>query len=101
MIRPIFRQWWREYSLQNDLPRATPRIEVYWDGSEHVDPDKEAKAQQRRLASLTTTLAAEYAKQGKDWEHELSQIAREREKMRELGLTFEDIAPDLVEQDPE
>lgn len=101
VIRPIFRQWWREYSLQNDLPRATPKIEVYWDGSEHVDPDKEAKAQQRRLASLTTTLAAEYAKQGKDWEHELAQIARERQKMKEYGLTFDEIAPDLVEQNPE
>ena len=38
----------------------------FWDGHEHVDPSKEATAQEKRLANNTTTLAAEYAKQGKD-----------------------------------
>ncbi len=56
-------------------------------GREHVDPMKEAKGQATRLASLTTTLAAEYAKQGKDWEVELEQLAREAKRMKELGLT--------------
>ncbi len=45
----------------------------FWDGHEHVDPAKEANAQATRLASNTTTLAAEYARQGKDWETELRQ----------------------------
>jgi capsid protein len=94
-MRPIFRQWWREYSIVYGLPRAVPQAIYYWDGFEHVDPVKEARAQETRLRSLTTTLAAEYAKQGKDWEEELTQIAREREKMRELGLEFGDITPDL------
>ena len=57
----------------------------FWDGHEHVDPSKEATypptrrvasrsevatsgALERRLANNTTTLAAEYARQGKDWE---------------------------------
>ena len=95
VMRPIFRQWWREYSIVYGLPRAVPQAIYYWDGFEHVDPVKEARAQETRLRSLTTTLAAEYAKQGKDWEEELTQIAREREKMRELGLEFGDITPDL------
>jgi len=58
----------------------------FWDGHEHVDPAKEASAQARRLASNTTTLASEFARQGKDWETELRQRARELALMRELGL---------------
>ena len=59
----------------------------FWDGHEHVDPQKEANAQAQRLASNTTTLATEYARQGKDWETELRQRAREVALMKELGLT--------------
>jgi capsid protein len=58
----------------------------FWDGHEHVDPAKEAAAQAQRLASNTTTLASEYAKQGKDWETELRQRAKEVAMMKELGL---------------
>ncbi|MCG3181852.1 MAG: hypothetical protein BIFFINMI_04287 [Phycisphaerae bacterium] len=58
----------------------------FWDGHEHVDPAKEASAQAQRLASNTTTLATEYARQGKDWETELRQRAREVALMNELGL---------------
>jgi len=59
----------------------------FWDGHEHVDPAKEASAQAQRLASNTTTLATEYARQGKDWETELRQRAKEVALMKELGLT--------------
>ena len=58
----------------------------FWDGHEHVDPAKEAKAQKIRLANHTTTLANEYARQGRDWEAELKQRAKELALMRELGL---------------
>ncbi|MER3462127.1 MAG: hypothetical protein C4342_03740, partial [Armatimonadota bacterium] len=34
----------------------------FWDGHEHVDPEKEANAQATRLANHTTTLADEYAR---------------------------------------
>ena len=57
-----------------------------WDGNEHVDPAKEANAQKIRLASHTTTLANEYARQGRDWETELKQRAKEMSLMRDLGL---------------
>ncbi|MCE5327888.1 MAG: phage portal protein [Planctomycetaceae bacterium] len=59
----------------------------FWDGHEHVDPQKEAAAQAQRLESNTTTLASEYAKQGKDWETEVRQRAKEVAMMKELGLT--------------
>jgi lambda family phage portal protein len=62
----------------------------FWDGHEHVDPAKEANAQAIRLASNTTTLAAEYAKQGRDWEVELRQRAKELALMQELGLMQEE-----------
>jgi len=58
----------------------------FWDGHEHVDPLKEATAQSTRLASHTTTLAAEYARQGLDWEDQIRQRAKEIELMDELGL---------------
>ncbi|MFB3894550.1 MAG: phage portal protein [Phycisphaerae bacterium] len=65
----------------------------FWDGHEHVDPQKEASAQAQRLASSTTTLATEYARQGKDWETELRQRAKEIALMKELGLTVAQAAP--------
>jgi len=65
----------------------------FWDGHEHVDPAKEATAQATRLASHTTTLAAEYARQGKDWETELRQRAKEVALTKELGLSQAEAQP--------
>jgi len=80
----------------------------FWDGHEHVDPAKEANAQATRLTSNTTTLAAEYARQGKDWETELRQRAKEVALTKELGLTAAQAAPagpadrqDVTEDDDE
>jgi len=80
----------------------------FWDGHEHVDPAKEANAQATRLASNTTTLAAEYARQGKDWETELRQRAKELVLTKELGLSSAQAAPvqpadrpDVMEDDDE
>jgi len=72
----------------------------FFDGTEHVDPAKEAHAQAIRLQSNTTTLAAEYARQGKDWESELRQRAKEKKLMTQLGLV-EETAPLTVEDDDE
>jgi len=58
-----------------------------WDGFEHVDPVKEANAQAIRLKNHTTTLAEECAREGKDYELVLRQIAREAQLAAELGLT--------------
>jgi lambda family phage portal protein len=71
----------------------------FWDGHEHVDPAKEANAQATRLASHTTTLANEYAKQGRDWEAELRQRAKEVSLIRELGLATSEALPTTEETD--
>lgn len=99
----IFSAWLREVVLVSDLLPIRIRTlaatgsnvphQWFWDGTEHVDPAKEANAQATRLASRTTSLAREYARQGLDWEKELRQIARERRLMAELGLTTEDVVP--------
>ena len=86
----VLSAWLWEYALEAGGPvngRALPDHQWFWDGMEHVDPAKEASAQETRLKNHTTTLAHEYARQGKDWEAELRQRAREMNLMRELGLT--------------
>jgi len=106
----ILSAWLWEYSLLHGFHRdlhsivsqtsasetgkmSGPTRAWFWDGMEHVDPAKEANAQATRLSSFTTTLAHEYARQGKDWEVELRQRAREKKLMEELGLTVAEAAP--------
>jgi capsid protein len=95
----IFNAWLDEAVLvEGLLPQsmrlrgATRSHQWFWDGNEHVDPAKEANAQATRLASRTTSLAREYARQGLDWEAELRQIAKERELMDALGIQPPDSA---------
>jgi len=100
----ILARWLWEYLLSRDVQEARalranaaeelavtgglrlPAHQWFWDGMEHVDPAKEASAQETRLRNHTTTLAQEYARQGKDWEAEIQQRAREKALMKELGL---------------
>lgn len=68
--------WFAEASLiPGFLPEGMPldsRVphEWFWRGHEHVDPAKEANAQQTKLASGTTHRAAEYAREGFDIDEE-------------------------------
>jgi lambda family phage portal protein len=95
----IFEAWMREaVRVAGLLPLSLQVADDYvhqwfWDGMEHVDPAKEASAQAQRLASNTTTLASEYAKEGKDWETEIRQRAKEVALMKELGLPLAEAAP--------
>lgn len=94
----IFAAWLYEASLLPEFATlrtfgGTVPHQWFFDGTEHVDPAKEANAQATRLTSNTTTLAIEYARQGKDWETELHQRAKEKKLMRELGLTDEETQP--------
>jgi capsid protein len=94
----ILMDWLREYSLLNPMAylifrRPLPAHAWFWDGLTHVDPQKEARAQDIRLKNHSTTLANEYALAGRDWEAEIRQRAREKKLMRELGLTDEDVTP--------
>jgi len=111
ILDPIFAAWMEEARLAipvfativTDGPQweASSGHGWFWDGQEHVDPTKEANAQATKLASLTTTLADEYARQGKDWEAALRQIAKERALMNELGLVLKEpvTKPDEEEDD--
>ena len=80
----IFAAWFEEYSPGETLPAHY----WFWDGREHVDPLKNAEAQRTRLESGTTTYAAEYARDGKDWQVEFEQLKREQDYMISLGLTL-------------
>jgi capsid protein len=70
----------------------------FFDGNEHVDPQKEANAQATRLANHTTTMAHEYARQGRDWESELRQRAKELQLMTELGLPSASVQSTVKEE---
>lgn len=88
ILDPILAEGLREASISDrSMSLDDAPHQWFWDGTEHVDPAKEATAQATRLTSNTTTLAAEYARQGKDWETELRQRAKEVALMKELGLS--------------
>ena len=59
------------------------------DGFEHVDPDKESKAQDRDLANGTTNYSNIYARKGKDWEEELEQSIREELMKKKIRQRLE------------
>lgn len=106
----ILAAWLREAVLVSDLLPLRQRTVIargeavphqwFWDGTEHVDPAKEANAQATRLSSNTTTLASEYARQGRDWETELRQRAKEVALMQELGLAPDQARPLAPAGDP-
>ena len=95
----ILDAWFDEAALIPDLlpsdigPFAAWSHKWFWDGHEHVDPAKEARAQAIRLDAFTTTLADEYARRGQDWETQLRQRADELRLMHDLGLSEEDARP--------
>jgi capsid protein len=109
----ILRAWLDEAVLvEGLLPQSMRRADAdrdhqwFWDGQEHVDPAKEATAQATCLQSHTTTHAYEFARQGRDWESELRQRAKEVALMNELGLSIAPPAaparePNTDEQDNE
>ena len=99
----ILERWLEEWRLVNKVTiKESDLFHVwFWDGQEHVDPLKEANAQRVRLESRTTTLAIEYARQGKDWETELRQIAKEQKLMDELGIALVGANPQTKEEDDE
>lgn len=65
------------------------------DGRGWVDPVKEAQAAKIRMEIGVSTLEDECAEQGRDWEETLEQRAREKQRMRDLGLTEDDLAAEM------
>ena len=86
ILNRIFEMWFREYTLATMQVIPAERHTWFWDGFPHVDPGKEATAQEKRLANNTTTLAAECAKDGRDYMSVLRQRAKELKLMRQLGI---------------
>lgn len=88
----IFAQWLYEARRIPEylppLPEEVPH-EWYWDGFAHVDPVKEATAKQILLDANLTTLAYEYAQEGRDWEKSIRQRGRELQALKAAGLEQE------------
>jgi len=74
----------------------------YWPGFEHVDPLKEANAQDTRLRNGTTNLIDEDARDGRDWEQQMHKRLRIRLRAERMVVeegngvvTVEDLLPHL------
>jgi len=93
LLDRLFESWLDEALLIDDfLPQEFVNVvgEIdwgwRWSGLPSIDRQKEAAGAEIELRNHTTTLAAEYARQNKDWEVEIRQRARELALMKELGL---------------
>lgn len=96
--RPVYELWLEEAINKGriDAPdfyerkAAWTRCKWIGPGRGWVDPVKEAKAAHLRMQIGLSTLEDECASQGLDWEEVLEQLAREKAKITELGLTIND-----------
>ena len=92
VLEPIFKEWVTEWLLVNGYQSSELRnLYCRWqfDGFEHVDPLKEARAQVYRVTNNLTTLADEYGRIGKDWIEELKQRAVEQEYIKKLEEQYD------------
>ena len=82
VLDPIYAEWLAEYATRKSLSKADIKLaqshEWYFSGRGHVDPKKEADADNTRLKNKSLTYSSYYAKQGKDWKREDQQWIRER-----------------------
>lgn len=98
--KPVYELWLEEAVNLGliDAPDFYSNKEAYcrsrWIGAGRgwVDPVKEANAAVIRMQAGLSTLEAECAEQGTDWEEVLHQQARENALRRELGLPIPDFA---------
>lgn len=93
---PVFFDYAREWMVVHGVPEGALDLAHTWmyDGREHVDPVKNAKAQETRMLTGITNLAIECAKDGSDWEEVLIQkleIEKKEKELREsMGLVIEE-----------
>jgi len=98
-LDPALTRWLEEaVFVEGLIPDGLPPFEQWnwswaWDDFGHIDPMKEAKAEEVRLANHSVTLARLYASRGLNWREELEQRAVEIAFMRERGLTMADATP--------
>lgn len=94
ILGPIFRAFMEWAVLvEGLLPQelrmvgAIPAPTWMWRGREHVDPVKEAQAQDIRLKNGMTNKRDECAKEGRDWAENDRQRKVEKDQEKDLGLT--------------
>ena len=82
----------REWSLANpdaaDLPPpiSTWNASWLWPMFDNIDMLTAARVQSIAIKNKTTTLATEYARQGKNWRTELAQFEKEQQFLAKHGL---------------
>ncbi len=93
VLDPIFEAWLAEMALVNPamVPGGADRPEGWphrwlWKGLEHVDPHKEAQAQEVQLKNYMTTFSDECQQQGIDPESRAQQIAEDLAMFERLGI---------------
>lgn len=90
VLNRLFDAWIHELSLLTEFSslRNNKFIKRDWffDGMQPVDPKKEAEAQKIKLESRTTTYAAEAAKEGRDWQQQKLQQAKENQFDKDHSL---------------
>lgn len=85
----LFTAWLDEMSLATDLiPDGPSRLagwphRWFWDGHAHVDPMKEATAQQIKLDCGMTTYSDEWARVGEDGNQKIEEWLNERQRIRD------------------
>nr|VFK12804.1 MAG: phage portal protein, lambda family [Candidatus Kentron sp. LFY] len=102
--RQVYALWLEEAMDKGDveLPKGAPDFytaKTAWcgcrwigPGKGHIDPLKEVKADVLEMENGFKTLEDACAERGVDWEENLEQMAREKQRMRELGIEPNEIA---------
>ena len=99
VLNRLFELWLREWSLAHPdavphSPFPVPLISTWnaswlWPMFDNIDMLTAARVQSIALKNKTTTLATEYARQGKNWKTELAQFEKEQEFLSKLKLAQE------------
>ncbi|MDR1922806.1 MAG: phage portal protein [Planctomycetaceae bacterium] len=92
VLYPLLSVWYADAVNVGIVPEKIDVAEIkkyakfFYDGHEHVDPIKEAKAAAERINAKISNLAIENARLGNDWEEVVEQFAREQKKLKTLGI---------------
>ena len=108
ILNRLFELWLREWSLANpdaggmsqsaadcaaegEGAANPPRLSTWnaswlWPMFDNIDMLTAARVQSIAIKNKTTTLATEYARQGKNWKTELAQFEKEQQFLREHGI---------------
>jgi lambda family phage portal protein len=89
-LNPTFAEWAREAALVYAWWDAAAGLahQWFWDGREHVDPVKEASAQDTKLTNGMTSRSREYGRLGLDWEDETRQLFEEARRIKEFTKEY-------------